>query len=113
MLHPVVSGVANQPPAGPLDGEGWIVGAAPTGDWAGLTDAIATYQSGNWTFTTPVNGMRAFDSIATQDIRYRNGWTRATAPAAPTGGTTIDSEARTAIIQLIAVLVQAGILPEA
>ena len=113
LLHPVVSGIANAPPATPTEGQSWIVSTAPTGAWIGHANAVATYAGGAWTFVAPQNGMRVFDSAAKQDIRYRNGWIRALATPAPTGGTTVDTNARTAIVQLIAALVQAGVLPEA
>lgn len=112
MLHPVVAGIANSPPATPTEGQSWIVGTAPTGIWIGHGNAIATFAGGSWNFAAPQSGMRVFDSAAKQDIRYRNGWIRAAAVALPTGGTTIDTDARTAIAQLIAALVQAGVLPE-
>ena len=38
-------------------------------------------------------------------------WSAATAPVEPTGGTTVDTEARMAIAGLVAALVDAGILP--
>lgn len=109
----MVAGVANGPPVTPVEGESWIIGTAPTGAWFDHTNDIATYAGGTWTFVKPPSGMRVFDSAAKQDIRYRNGWIRASATPAPTGGTAIDANARTAIVQLIAALVQAGVLPEA
>jgi hypothetical protein len=42
---------------------------------------------------------------------YRGGWTAPAAPAAPSGGTTIDTEARAAIAELLSVLSAAGVLP--
>ena len=52
------------------------------------------------------------DKAARQDIRYAGGaWLRAAAIGAPSGGTTADSEARTAIAGLIGALVAAGIVP--
>ena len=62
-------------------------------------------------FLAPRDGMRLLD-ISTGQLRlYRGGWTAATVPAALSGGTTIDAEARTAIADLIAALSDAGILP--
>jgi hypothetical protein len=43
-------------------------------------------------------------------LLYRGGWQRPTTPAEPSGGTTIDAEARAAIADLITALTQAGIL---
>ena len=47
-----------------------------------------------------------------QDVRYRAGWQRPATPAGPAGGTTVDSEARAAIADLIAALIAGGLLAE-
>jgi len=46
-----------------------------------------------------------------QLMLFRGTWSAPAALAAPVGGTTIDSEARTAIADLIAALSEAGVLP--
>lgn len=46
-----------------------------------------------------------------QQMRHLGGWQVASTPAAPTGGTTIDSQARSAIVALIDTLRIAGVLP--
>ncbi len=111
LLHPAVEGEANAPPASPADGASWIVGTAPSGDWSGHAGQIALRQAGNWLFAAPSVGMVVFDKAAGCSARFEGGWQRAAAIAAPTGGTTADTQARTAIIALIAALVAAGILP--
>ena len=55
--------------------------------------------------------MRVLDISTGQLLLFRGGWSAAIAPAEPTGGTTVDTEARTAIVGLIAALADAGILP--
>jgi hypothetical protein len=42
-------------------------------------------------------------------LLYRDGWQRPTAPAAPSTGSVVDSEARAALADLLAALAQAGI----
>jgi hypothetical protein len=111
LLHLVVEGEANSPPVSPVDGTCWLVGSAPTGDWAGQAGTIAARQAGSWLFAEPVEGMTAHDHAAGQLARFDGGWQRAAAVAAPSGGSTADAEARTAIVGLIAALVAGGILP--
>lgn len=110
LLHPAVEGEANDPPASPAAGECWLVGAAPTGAWADHAGSLASFQAGTWLFAAPRVGLRVLDKGAPQDIRFDGGWQRAATPANPIGGGTIDSEARTAITELIEALVTAGIL---
>lgn len=49
-----VTSIASAPPAKPVEGEMHIVGATPTGDFAGHKNQIALYESGAWTFTSPL-----------------------------------------------------------
>ena len=55
--------------------------------------------------------MRLFDSSTGQVLLYRGAWERPATPAEPSGGSTVDAEARTAISGLIAALVEAGVFP--
>lgn len=110
LLHPAVEGEADDPPASPAPGECWLVGAAPTGAWANHAGTLASFQAGTWLFAAPRSGLRVLDKAAAQEIRFDGGWQRAVTPASPTGGPTVDNEARTAIAELIEALVTAGIL---
>lgn len=111
LLHPAVEGETNDPPAAPEEGETWLVGAEPSGPWTGRAGCLASFQAGAWIFAAPRDGMRLLDRSSGQDVRYLAGWQRAVAPTAPSGGATVDSEARAAIVDLIAALVAGGILP--
>jgi hypothetical protein len=110
LLHGAVEGIAAAPPASPVEGTSWLVGDSPSGDWAGQAGAIASFQAGNWLFTEPRDGMRLLDRASGQDMRHVGGWRVAAPVSAPIGGTTIDAEARTAIVALIEALATAGIL---
>jgi hypothetical protein len=116
-------------PALPTLGQCWIVGSSPTGAWAGQAGAIAAWTSGGWRFLAPFEGMLVW-SIA-DSVMVRRGvstWviggvTAATLSVggnqvvgprqprvqAPTGGTTIDPQARAAIAALIAGLESHGL----
>jgi hypothetical protein len=113
LLHPAIEGEADDPPAAPEEGESWLVGAAPSGAWAERAGCLASFQAGSWVFAEPRDGLRVLDRATGQDIRYRGGWQRAATPAAPTGGATVDGEARAAIAALIEAMVSGGILEEA
>jgi hypothetical protein len=47
----------NIPPGLPNDGDLYIIGLSPIGDWASNADGIAYYQQ-QWNFITPSEGMR-------------------------------------------------------
>ena len=111
LLHCAVEGEANDPPAAPADGEVWIVGPAPTGEWNGRAGQLAGRQAGAWLFVPPRTGTRVFDKEARQLALHDGQWRRAPVPEAPAGGTTIDAEARAAIESLVETLRLARVLP--
>ncbi len=47
-------------PASPANGQRYIVGASPTGDWAGQPGKIAAFQDGAWEFLAPFEGWVAW-----------------------------------------------------
>lgn len=113
LLHLVIEGETSTVPAAPQDGQTWLVGASPSGEWANNAGHLAARVGGNWLFFTPRDGMRLLDRATAQERRFAGTWHAPSRPPAPTGGTTIDNEARTAITALIACLTTAGILPPA
>jgi hypothetical protein len=48
------------PPATPAEGDRYIVGAAPTGAFAGKGQMLAAYDDGSWRFATPRTGWIAY-----------------------------------------------------
>lgn len=111
LLHAACEGETATPPATPAEGETWLVASGASGAWAGEDGKLAAFQSGTWLFASPNDGMRLFDRATGQVLLYRGGWQRPAAPAAPGGGGTVDAEARSAIADLIAALVEAGVFP--
>jgi hypothetical protein len=111
LLHCAVEGEASAPPATPSDGTNWLVGAAATGDWAGQDGKLACRQAGNWLFVSPRDGLRVLDRATGQQRCYLATWRIAEDVLEPTGGSSVDAEARAAISQLIAALRESGILP--
>lgn len=65
------------PPASPIDGVRYIVGASASGAWSGHDGAIAAWQDNAWAFFTPQPGWRAYivdeDGLAVWDgSQWRN-----------------------------------------
>jgi hypothetical protein len=113
LLHCAIEGSSATPPTTPVDGTNWLVATSATGDWAGHDRKLACRQSGNWVFVTPRDGMLVFNRTNGQWQHYSGAWLAPSLPVNPTGGSTVDDVARTAISALIAALQSAGILPSA
>lgn len=109
VLHGTIEGEAQTPPAVPESGQAWLVGASPTGVFAGQAGAIAGWTADGWRFVAPRDGLRVFDRGAQAFRLYSDGWRLAAVPAAPAGGATIDAEARAAIVSILERLVAAGV----
>lgn len=112
LVHAAVeAGPLAAPPTGPAEGQCWIVGATPTGAWAGQDHAIAIRTGGGWRFAPPREGMQATRLTDGARLRFDGGvWAAPATIAAPSGGSTIDSEARSAISTLILHLAAQGLL---
>jgi hypothetical protein len=51
----------NAPPGSPTDGDRYLVGSSPTGDWTGHDQEVAAYIGTAWQFFVPVQGWLAYD----------------------------------------------------
>jgi hypothetical protein len=120
----------SDPPASPAIGACYIVDAAATGAWAGRSQSVAGFTTGGWRFVTPVEGMAAYVKSVSIWALYRAGaWelgvlrgsavevggqqvvgNRASAIASAAGGTTIDTEARAVIDQILDALRHHGLI---
>ncbi len=130
-LHPAVEGAPlADPPAAPLPGQCWLVAPNPVGAWAGQAGRLAAWTGSGWRFVAPQAGMCVWDKAAGADRRWTGsawsaGETIATAivinglqvlgprqPAvpSPSGGTTIDAEARSALAALTVALKSHGLI---
>lgn len=107
----VVTGPVADPPADPAAGQCWIVGSVPTGAWTGQAAAIAFWTPGGWRFAIPREGMQVTRLSDGSRLRFDGGtWVGPVTIAAPAGGSTIDSEARSVIAALILLLEAHGLL---
>jgi len=111
LLHCAVEAEQTAPPTAPVDGQCWLIATSASGEWNGKSGQIAMRQAGNWLYAQPRDGMRLFNRASDQDMLFNAGWQAASRPATPSGGTTIDAEARTAIAAIMASLTTAGIIP--
>ncbi len=130
-LHPLVRDAGIEtPPASPAEGEAWLLGAAPTGDWAGRALTLAVFTGGGWRFVAPGVGMSVWSIAAGRYLRWDGGGWRdgelvgarlsiaglqvvgARAAAVPdaSGGTTIDTQARATLAALLAALRGHGLI---
>jgi hypothetical protein len=120
----------NDPPAEPNAGQCWLVGSAPIGPWSGMTDAIAGWTDGGWRFIVPVEGMTVWDSARKLTWRWSgDAWepgevtgtrlvlggtqvvgAQGTPIAAPIGGAVADTEARAAVMSILAALRSHGLI---
>ena len=68
----IVSGVANEPAANPVAGTQYIVGANPTGVFAGAAaNSIARFDGTAWKFTAPKNGeLEVLNSLTGEFLKW-------------------------------------------
>ena len=118
------------PPATPAIGTCWIVGAAPTGAWAGHPQALAGWAAGGWRFVAATEGLTAWVDAAGLPARFVSGeWhlgelraarvlidgvavvgPQAGAIADPANGTTVDAECRAGLSAVLAALRGHGLI---
>lgn len=83
LVQPTVIAVGlDTPPASPADGDTYIAGAAPGGDWTGQAGALVARQDGDWVFLSPRAGWRVHETSSGLDwLHDGTGW--AEVPIAP------------------------------
>ncbi len=131
LLHPSVeSRTLTAPPTSPTPGQAWIVGDAASGEWAGQDQAIAAFHAGGWSFIAPSEGCLAWvRSEGVFALFGSGGWETGGWPVnglsiggetiltsrrppivSPSGGATVDAEARTAIDLVLGALRAHGLI---
>ena len=120
----------NSAPSAPTVGQCWIVGSAPTGVWAGQADALAIWTAGGWRFLPAAEGLRVWlKDQALWATHVSSEWVvgeeavsrlmiggvqvvgqREPSVSLPTGGATVDSEARSAIAAILSRLESHGLI---
>ena len=119
------------PPAAPSPGTFYrVASTAASGAFVGRENALAGYSAGGWRFFTPVEGMRLTERTSGVELAYRGGtWTsgvlrasevviegvkvlgtRGPPIAEAAGGTTIDTQTRLVVAQILAALRTHGLI---
>ena len=76
LVQPNVKGyLTNTPPGSLTDGDVYIIGAAPTGAWAGQGGEVTRWSSvaNAWEFYAPKNGWMVQSNSAREVYRYTGG----------------------------------------
>lgn len=100
------------PPLSPELGSCYIVAASPSEAWAGNAQCLAAFTSGGWRFVAPIDGLVVYVRSTETRAIYREGaWELSEGSiASPSGGTTVDAEARAIINQILSALRQHGLI---
>lgn len=120
----------NDPPSAPVAGACYIVGPSGSGVWAGRSNHLAGFTQSGWRFVSPVEGMTLLVRSTGETAAFVAGsWElgaikgrslaiggnqvvgeRLSAIANPSGGGTVDMEARTAVAAILAALRAHGLI---
>lgn len=131
LLHGAVeSADEHMPPVSPEIGACWIVAAGASGAWEGQEGVLACWTEGGWRFVAPRAGLslwvadrshamqhdgESWQNAAVRDDGFYVGDARVVgAPAAaiadPSGGATVDMEARSALAAILGALRTHGLI---
>jgi hypothetical protein len=112
LLHPNIEAQLSAPPIGLGEaqaGSCWLIGASPTSVWQNKAGQIACWTGGSWRYLAPVEGMVLRNKASGIDLTYTNAsWMAPSAIANPTGGSVVDTQARTAISAILTLLRTTG-----
>ena len=115
LLNPVIEGFATEPPLLTESDAGkcWAVGEHATAEWAGNVGCLANWTGSGWRFQRPVAGMQIW--VGPENayrIRTEDNWLPAAVIADPEGGTSVDAEARAALVALLDHMRRSGFIRE-
>ena len=80
-------------------------------EWVSKAGQIAHWVGGSWRFVVPHEGMRVWNKSTRRHSWFIAGqWTTAPSIPNPTGGATVDSEARAALVAILIYFRSIGIL---
>lgn len=74
LLQGAVIAIQDTPPATPIEGELYIIGNSPNGDWVGLSKYLACYIGDAWKTLAPKEGWRVWNKDLSRPIVYKNSY---------------------------------------
>lgn len=126
------TGIADLPPPAPVAGACWIVGTSPAGEWDGAAGKLALWTVNGWRFADPREGMHVW--LASEDAAatwHAGAWVvgevrarriivggeqviggRQPGITVPSGGATIDAEARAGVAAILEALAVHGLIAQ-
>jgi hypothetical protein len=119
-----------EPPPSPSEGQCWAVDAGASGSFGGKAGGLAMWTASGWRFSAPNAGTNVWNKASGYPMRWDgSAWTggelagsafyvngvkvvgeQRPAPPSPSGGTIIDTEARSSLNALIATLKSHGLI---
>ncbi len=125
LVQPIVQALAPAviPPT-PVEGQCWIVGSGASGLWSGHDAHLACWSDGGWRFAAPFEAMTCWSVADGCFVQFgTSGWikgeisarsvkiggvqlvgSRQAAIVNPSGGSSVDTEARLAVTQILSAL---------
>ena len=120
----------DEPPVAPTAGACWIVAVGAIGAWEGQDGAVAGWTEGGWRFAAPRAGLSLWVAdrghvMLHDGVNWRDSAVQAdgihiggtkvvgaagAAIASPTGGATVDAEARSALVAILGALREHGLI---
>lgn len=73
-LFPALDVNLNTPPGSPVDGDVYVLGAAPTGAWSGHGSNIAVFYNASWRYMPARSGLLAYAVNDDSFYRYKTGY---------------------------------------
>lgn len=64
----------SSPPAAPAEGDAYIVGTTPSGDWLGHENAVAVFDGDAWDVHAPAPGWLAYVADEDAYCRFAGQW---------------------------------------
>ena len=115
VLFPSLEGELATPPSALNQadaGRRWLVGAAPTGSWAGHAGKIASWTGDGWRFASIPETCRLYRAdLGHEMIRLNGNWVVVLPVSAQEGGNIVDQEARSAVSAILSILRATGLIP--